>query len=88
MDQWVCQGWPRPWGIQCIGVFNMRYTVFLWLKLGIIYLLTNNFGYKVYRGFLNFGISHEFSGMLEGLFRVFWYSTIPMADPDHSETLI
>ena len=60
IDQWGCQGWPRLSGIQYIGVFNMRYTVFLWLKLGINYLLTNNFGYKVYHGFLNFGISHEF----------------------------
>ena len=60
MDQWVCQGWPRLLGIQYIGVFNMRYTVFLQLKLGINYLLTNNFGYKVYHGFLNVRISHEF----------------------------
>ena len=44
----------------CIWVFNFRYTVFLCLKLGIKYSLTTNFGYKVYRVFLNFGILHEF----------------------------
>ena len=55
----------------------MRYTVFLWLKLGINYFLTNNFGYKVYHGFLNLVFHTSFSGMLEGLFRVFWYSTTP-----------
>ena len=67
MDQWGCQGLPRLSGIQYIGVFNMRYTVFLWLKLGINYLLTNNFGYKVYHGFLNFAMSLSMIfGMLEG----------------------
>ena len=45
---------------QYIGVFNFRYTVFLFLKLNIEYSLTTNFGYKVYRAFLNFGILHEF----------------------------
>ena len=48
-------------GIQYIGVFNFRYTVFLCLKLGNIkYSLTTNFGYKVYRGFLNLVFLDEF----------------------------
>ena len=54
------QGWPGFLGIQYISVFNFRYTAFLFLKLGIKYSLTTNFGYKVYRVFLNFGILHEF----------------------------
>ena len=54
------QGRPGFLGIQYIGVFNFRYTLFLCLKLGIKYSLTTNFGYKVYRGFLNFGILHDF----------------------------
>ena len=54
------QGWPGFLGIQYIWVFNFRYTAFLFLKLGIKYSLTTNFGYKVYRVFLKFGILHEF----------------------------
>ena len=73
------QGWPGFLGIQYIWVFNFRYTAFLFLKLGIKYSLTTNFGYKVYRVFLNLSILHEFYRnfwyILEGLFRVFWYST-------------
>ena len=42
------------------------YTTFLCLKLGIKYSLTINFGYKPYRGFLNFGILHHFQYS-------FWY---------------
>ena len=49
--------WGRP--VRYIGVFNFRYTVFLYLKLGMKYSLTTNFGYKVYRAFLNFGILLE-----------------------------
>ena len=33
----VNQGWPGFLGIQFIGVFNFRYTVFPCLKLGIKY---------------------------------------------------
>ena len=49
--------------------------------------LTTNFGYKVYRVFLNLVFYTSFSiifGVLEGLFRVFWYSTtpLPLVDPD------
>ena len=33
---------------------------FLCLKLGMKYSLTANLGYKVYHGFLNFGLLHEF----------------------------
>ena len=33
MDQWVCQGRPRLLGIQYIGAFNMRYTVFFMVKI-------------------------------------------------------
>ena len=54
------QGRPGFLGIQYIGEFNFRNTLFLCLKLGIKYSLTTNFGYKVYRGFLNFGILHDF----------------------------
>ena len=65
-------------GIQYIWIFNFRYTVFLCLQLGK-YSLTTNFGYKVYRVFLNLSILHEFYRnfwyILEGLFRVFWYSS-------------
>ena len=43
-----------------IGVFNLTYAIFLCLKLGMKYSLRNNFGYKAYRGFLNFGILHHF----------------------------
>ena len=50
------QGQPGFGGIQYIGVF----TVFLCLQLGIKYSFTTNFGYKVYRVFLNFGILHKF----------------------------
>ena len=56
----IIQGRPGFWGIQYIWVFNFRYTVFLCLKLGIKYSPTTNFGYKVYRVFLNFGILYEF----------------------------
>ena len=52
------QGQPGFLGIQYIGVFNFKYTVFSCLKLK--YSLTTNFGFKVYRGFLNFGIFHDF----------------------------
>ena len=48
------------------------------LGFALLTQLTTNSGYKVYRGFLNFGILHEFQfifGILEGLFRVFWHST-------------
>ena len=72
------QGRPGFLGIQYIWIFNFRYTVFLCLQLGK-YSLTTNFGYKVYRVFLNLSILHEFYRnfwyILEGLFRVFWYST-------------
>ena len=54
------QGRPGFLGIQYIAAFNFRYTVFLCLKLGIKYSLTINFGSKVYRIFLNFGILHKF----------------------------
>ena len=56
----ISQGRPGFWGIQYIGVLNFRYTVLLCLKLGIEYSLTTNFGSKVYRVFLNFGILHKF----------------------------
>ena len=54
------EGRPGFLGIQYIRVFNFRYTVFLCLKFGMKYSLTNNFGCKVYCVFLNFGILHEF----------------------------
>ena len=49
--------------------------------------LTTKFGYKVYRVFLNLVFYTSFSiifGVLEDLFRVFWYSTtpLPLVDPD------
>ena len=53
-------GSPMVLGMQYNRVFNFRYTVFLCSKLGINYSLTTNFGYKVYCGFLNFGILQEF----------------------------
>ena len=54
---WVYTREPlyKSLGIQYIGVFNFRYTVYLCLKLGIKYSLVTKFGYKVYSGFLNFG---------------------------------
>ena len=77
-------------GIQYIGVFNFRYTVYLCSKLGIKYSLMTKFGYKVYSSFLNFGILYEFSynfciiGLLEGLLWLFWYSTTSIFD-NHQE---
>ena len=37
IPQDIDQGWPGFWGIQFIGVFNFRYTVFPCLKLRIKY---------------------------------------------------
>ena len=48
------------WGIQYIGVFNFRYTVFLCLTLGIKYLLMLNFWYEGDHDFLNCDILHSF----------------------------
>ena len=65
------QRWP---GSYTVGVFNFINTVFLCLKLGV------KFWILIYHSFLNFGIYTSFSiifGILEGLFRVFWYSTTP-----------
>ena len=74
---------------QGFWVFNFRYTVFLCLKLSIKYSLPTNFGYKVYRVFLNFGILVfwyftrvlDIFGILKGLFLVFWYSLPPSPPP-------
>ena len=40
------QGPPGFLGIQYFGVFDIRYTVFLCLKLGIKYYVVLNFGIK------------------------------------------
>ena len=66
----IIQGRPGFWGIQYIWVFNFRYTVFLCLKLGIKY--TAFFLILVF--YTSFSVIF---GVLEGLFRVFWYSTTP-----------
>ena len=42
------QGPPGFLGIQYFGVFDIRYTVFLCLKLGIKYYACFEFWYKVY----------------------------------------
>ena len=48
------------WVYSTFGNLISGSTVFLCLTLGIKHSLTTNFGYKVYRVFLNFGILHEF----------------------------
>ena len=83
----IIQGRPGFWGIQYIWVFNFRYTVFLCLKLGIKYAPTINFGYKVYRVFLNLvfytSFSVIFGRVISGIL-VFHYPLPPMANPDYS----
>ena len=44
----IKQGRPGFWGIQYFGVFNFRYTVFLFLKLGIKHYGLLEFWYSVY----------------------------------------
>ena len=79
------QGRPGFLGIQYIGVFNFRYTLFLCLKLGIKYSLTTNFGYikyiVVFLILVFYTIFSIIFGILEGLFRVFWYSTTHLGRP-------
>ena len=48
------------WVYSILGYLISGIQDFYALKLGIKYSLITNFGYKVYRGFLNFGILHEF----------------------------
>ena len=65
-------------GIQYIWVFDFRYTVFLCLKLDVKYSLMNNFGYKynvIFLILIFYTSSSVIFDILEGLFRVFWYST-------------
>ena len=79
---------PGFWGIQYIGKFNFRYTVFyICGNLGIKHSLTTNLGEKYTVVFLILVFYTSFSiifDILEGLFRVFWYFTTPLADPDKS----
>ena len=68
------QGRPGCLGIQYIGEFNFRYTLFLCLKLGIKYIVV----------FLILVFHTIFSiifGILEGLFRVFGIPLPTLADP-------
>ena len=48
LDYINSQGRPGFSGIQYIGVFNFRYTIFLCLKLGIKYYTCLQFWYRVY----------------------------------------
>ena len=59
-------------GIQYIGVFNFRYTVFLCLKLGIKYSLSINFGYLQSNYYKNQECNHCFFSLLLLSFSLFF----------------
>ena len=64
------------------SIINFRYTGFLCLKLHIHSWLILGLEYTVVFLILVFYTSFSIIfGILEGLFRVFWYSTTPPADP-------
>ena len=63
---YIRQGLPGFWGIQYIGVFNFRYTVFLCLNLGIKYSVTTTCCIKYTMFFLILVFYTSFSIM-------FWY---------------
>ena len=71
---YIRQGRPGFWGIQYIGVFNFRYTVFLCLKLGIKYSVTTTCCITYTMFFLILVFSTSFSIM-------FWYFGIPPTTP-------
>ena len=66
------QGRPGFLGIQYIGVFNFRYTVFLCLKLGIKYSLSINFGYLQINYYKNQECNHCFFFLLLLSFSLFF----------------
>ena len=71
----------RP-GVLVKQYINFRYTGFLCLKLDIHSWLILGLEYTVVFLILVFYTSFSIIfGILEGLFRVFWYSTTPPADP-------
>ena len=63
---YIRQGLPGFWGIQYIGVFNFRYTVFLCLNLGIKYSVTTTCCIKYTMFFLILVFYTSFS-------IIFWY---------------
>ena len=71
---YIRQGRPGFWGIQYIGVFNFRYTVFLCLKLGIKYSVTTTCCITYTMFFLILVFYTSFSIM-------FWYFGIPPPPP-------